>query len=98
MSLHTARKKIDELTIDELERELECAYKLFHATNWRYEYNRRMKQFKQDFPNASEADLKCQYAKEAHHLAVLLNATGDEYINLLKDYIRLKRSNDGLHN
>lgn len=31
MSLHTARKKIDELTIDELERELECAYKLFRG-------------------------------------------------------------------
>ena len=98
MSLHTARKKIDELTIDELERELECAYKLFQDINWRYVYNKRMKQFKQDYPNASETELKCQYAKEAHHLATLLNATGDDYIDLLKDYIRLKRSNDGLHN
>lgn len=36
--------------------------------------------------------------EEAHHLANLLNATGYEYIELLKDYIRLKRSDDGLHN
>lgn len=98
MSLHTARKKIDELTIDELERELECAYKIFHDINWRYEYNSRIKQFKQDFPNASETDLKSQYAKEAHHLATLLNAVGNDYIDILKDYMRLKRSNDGLHN
>lgn len=98
MSLHTARKKIDELTIDELERELECAYKLFQDINWRYVYNKRMKQFKQDYPNASETELKFQYAKEAHHLAVLLNSTGVNYIDLLKDCIRLKRSNDGLHN
>ena len=91
MSLHTARKKIDELTFDELERELECAYKLFRDKNWRYEYNRRMKQFKQDFPNVSETDLKCQYAKEAHHIANILNATGEDYIDLLKAFIKLKK-------
>ncbi len=91
MSLHTARKRIDDLTIDELERELECAYKLFRDINWRYEYNRRMNQFKLDFPNASETDIRCQYAKEAHHLATILNATGEDYIDLLKTFIKLKK-------
>jgi hypothetical protein len=94
MSLHTARKKIDELTIDELERELECAHKLFRDINWRYEYNRRTKQFKQDHPNASEIDLLCQYAKEAHHIATILNATGEDYIDAVKLLIKLKKSSD----
>ena len=35
--------------------------------------------------------------EEAHHLATVLNAVGDDYIDLLKDFIRLKRSDDGLH-
>lgn len=94
MSLHTARKKIDELTIDELERELGCAHKLFRDIDWRYEYNRRMKQFKLDNPNASEIDLRCQYAKEAHHLATILDATGEDYIDSLKLLIQLKKSSD----
>lgn len=98
MSLHTARKKIDELTLEELERELECAYKIFNDINWRYEYNRIIKEFKEKHPDATETELKFHYSKEAHHLANLLNATGYEYIELLKDYIRLKRSDDGLHN
>lgn len=94
MSLHTARKKIDELTIDELERELESAHKIFRDIDWRYEYNRRMKQFKQDNPNASETDLRCQYAKEAHHIANILNATGEDYIDSLKLLIKLKKNSD----
>lgn len=92
MSLHTARKKIDELTDDELERELESAHKIFRDIDWRYEYNRRVKQFKEDFPNASETDLRSQYSKEAHHLANLLNAVGEDYIDLLKAFIKLKKS------
>lgn len=98
MSLHTARKKIDELTLDELDRELECAHKLFQDTNWRYAFNRRIKEYKEAHPDATEDELRFHYSKEAHHLATLLNATGNEYIDLLKDYIRLKRSDDGLHN
>lgn len=94
MSLHTARKRIDELTFEELERELECAHKLFRDINWRYEYNRRMKQFKQDNPNASETDIICQYAKEAHHIANILNATGEDYIDSLNLLIKLKKSSD----
>ena len=97
MSLHTARTEINELTLDELERELECAYKIY-SIDWRYEYNKRMKQFKQDHPNASETELKCQYAKEAHHLANILTATGNDYIALLKEYIRLKKNQEDKDN
>jgi len=50
-----------------------------------------MNQFKLDFPNASETDIRCQYAKEAHHLATILNATGEDYIDLLKTFIKLKK-------
>jgi hypothetical protein len=53
-----------------------------------------MKQFKQDHPNASETDLRCQYAKEAHHIATILNATGEDYIDAVKLLIKLKKSSD----
>lgn len=53
-----------------------------------------MKQFKLDNPNASEIDLRCQYAKEAHHLATILDATGEDYIDSLKLLIQLKKSSD----
>lgn len=43
MSLHTARKKVDELTNEELDKELNSANRLFVDLNWRYEYNRRVK-------------------------------------------------------
>ena len=47
MSLHTARKKVDELTNEELDKELDSANKLFVDLDWRYEYNRRIKLFKE---------------------------------------------------
>lgn len=47
MSLHTARKKVDELTNEELDKELDSANRLFVDLNWRYEYNRRIKEFKE---------------------------------------------------
>lgn len=91
MSLHTARKKVDELTNEELDSELNSANRLFVDLNWRYEYNRRIKAFKEEHPDATETELRCQYSKEAHHLAVLLNAVGNDYIDLLKAYIELKK-------
>lgn len=91
MSLHTARKKVDELTNEELDKELNSANRLFVDLNWRYEYNRRIKEFKEEHPDATETELRCQYSKEAHHLAVLLNAVGNDYIDLLKSYIELKK-------
>lgn len=91
MSLHTARKKVDELTNEELDIELNSANRLFVDLNWRYEYNRRIKLFKEEHPDATETELRCQYSKEAHHLAVLLNAVGNDYIDLLKAYIELKK-------
>ncbi len=91
MSLHTARKKVDELTNEELYKELDSANRLFVDLNWRYEYNRRIKEFKEEHPDATETELRCQYSKEAHHLAVLLNAVGNDYIDLLKAYIELKK-------
>lgn len=91
MSLHTARKKVDELTNEELDIELNSANRLFVDLNWRYEYNRRIKEFKAEHPDATETELRCQYSKEAHHLAVLLNAVGNDYIDLLKAYIELKK-------
>lgn len=90
MSLHTARKKVDELTNEELDKELNSANRLFVDLNWRYEYNRRIKEYKEEHPDATETELRCQYSKEAHHLAVLLNAVGNDYIDLLKAYIELK--------
>lgn len=92
MSLHTARKKVDELTNEELDIELDSANSLFVDLNWRYEYNRRIKEFKEAHPDATETELRCQYSKEAHHLAVLLNAVGNDYIDLLKAYIELKKN------
>lgn len=91
MCLHTAAKKIDELTNEELETELSSANRLFIDLNWRYEYNRRIKVFKEEHPDATEADLRYRYSKEAHHLAVLLNAVGNDYIDLLNAYIELKK-------
>lgn len=91
MSLHTARKKVDELTNEELDKELNSANRLFVDLNWRYEYNRRIKAFKEEHPDATETELRFQYSKEAHHLAVLLNAVGEDYITLLKAYIELKK-------
>lgn len=91
MSLHTARKKVDELTNEELGIELNSANRLFVDLNWRYEYNRRIKEYKEEHPDATEIELRCQYSKEAHHLAVLLNAVGNDYIDLLKAYIELKK-------
>lgn len=91
MSLHTARKKVYELTDEELDKELNSAKRLFVDLNWRYEYNRRIKEFKAEHPDATETELRCQYSKEAHHLAVLLNAVGNDYIDLLKAYIELKK-------
>lgn len=91
MSLHTARKKVDELTYEELDKELNSAKRLFVDLDWRYEYNRRMKLFKDEHPDATETELKFQHSKEAHHLAVLLNAVGNDYIDLLKAYIDLKK-------
>lgn len=91
MSLHTARKKVDELTNEELDKELDSANRLFVDLNWRYEYNRRIKEYKEEHPDATETELRCQYSKEAHHLAVLLNAVGNDYIDLLKAYIELKK-------
>ena len=91
MSLHTARKKVYELTDEELDRELNSANRLFVDLNWRYEYNRRMKVFKEEHPDATETELRFQHSKEAHHLAVLLNAVGEDYIDLLKAYIELKK-------
>lgn len=91
MSLHTARKKVDELTNEELDKELNSANRLFVDLDWRYEYNRRMKLFKDEHPDATESDLRFQHSKEAHHLAVLLNAVGNDYIDLLKAYIELKK-------
>lgn len=91
MSLHTARKKVDKLTNEELDKELNSANRLFIDLNWRYEYNRRIKEFKEEHPDATETELRCQYSKEAHHLAVLLNAVGNDYIDLLKAYIELKK-------
>lgn len=94
MSLHTARKKVDEFTYEELDRELNSAKRLFVDLDWRYEYNRRMKIFKEEHPDATESELKFQHSKEAHHLAVLLNAVGNDYIDLLKAYIKLKKENE----
>lgn len=91
MSLHTARKKVYELTDEELDRELNSANRLFADLNWRYEYNRRIKAFKEEHPDATETELRFQHSKEAHHLAVLLNAVGEDYITLLKAYIELKK-------
>lgn len=91
MSLHTARKKVDKLTNEELDKELNSANRLFIDLNWRYEYNRRIKEFKEEHPDATETELRLQYSKEAHHLAVLLNAVGNDYIDLLKAYIELKK-------
>lgn len=91
MSLHTARKKVYELTDEELVRELNSANRLFVDLNWRYEYNRRIKAFKEEHPDATETELRFQHSKEAHHLAVLLNAVGEDYITLLKAYIELKK-------
>jgi hypothetical protein len=91
MSLHTARKKVDELTNEELDKELNSANRLFVDLNWRYEYNRRIKEYKEEHPDTTETELRCQYSKEAHHLAVLLNAVGNDYIDLLKAYIELKK-------
>ena len=91
MCLHTAAKKIDELTNEELDKELNSANRLFVDLNWRYEYNRRIKVFKDEHPNATESELRFQHSKEAHHLAVLLNAVGNDYIDLLKAYIELKK-------
>ena len=92
MSLHTARKKVYELTDEELDKELNSAKRLFVDLNWRYEYNRRIKEFKKEHPDASDSDIKFQYSKEAHHIANLLNAVGNDYIELLEDYIKLKKN------
>ena len=92
MSLHTARKKVYELTDEELDKELNSAKRLFVDLNWRVEYNKRMKYFKETHPDASESDIRSQYSKEAHHIANLLNAVGNDYIELLEDYIKLKKN------
>lgn len=91
MCLSTARKKINELDEEELDEELKSANRLFRDINWRFEYNRRMKYFKENYPNATETEIKNQYNKEAHHIANILNALGEDYIVLLEDYIKLKR-------
>lgn len=91
MSLHTARKKVDEFTNEELDSELKSAKKLFVDMDWRYEYNRRIKLFKEEHPEATESERIFQHSKEGHHLAVLLNAVGNDYIDLLKAYIDLKK-------
>ena len=91
MCLHTAKKKINELDEEELNEELKSAIRLFRNITWRMEYNKRMKYFKENYPNATESEIRNQYSKEAHHIANILNTLGENYIVLLEDYIKLKR-------
>ena len=51
-----------------------------------------MNYFKESHPDATDSDIKCQYSKEAHHITNLLNAVGNDYIELLEDYIKLKKN------
>ena len=60
------------------------------------EISNKLQELKNEFPErfegASDSDIKFQYSKEAHHIANLLNAVGNDYIELLEDYIKLKKN------